>query len=270
MQTVPVYAMTPVMTAHAQPHALLGNAALHFVVTAAALLLLALALAANLDLGPAYTVKALLVFVVGTTLFVPLLRTAHPFGRLGPANRITLVRAGLTAAVAGFIGEEVGSAAASVIVGIGLVSLCLDGFDGHLARRSGMTSPFGSRFDMETDAFLILLFGVLAWQLGKAGSWVVLSGLLRYLFVAAGWVLPWMRAALPYSRRRQVVCVLQIAAMLAVLLPFVTSPWSDALAAAALIVLGYSFLLDVAWLRRYGATQPVESAPSTPAKEDAT
>lgn len=252
--------MASALTAEAQRHALLRSAALHFVVAAVLVLALTTGLAATLGLGTAFIIKAMGVLVVGSLLFVPVLLRGHPFDHLGPANRITLVRGVLTATLAGFLGEQVSNDASLLIVGLGLTSLILDGFDGHLARRSNMASPFGARFDMETDALLILLFSVLAWQLHKAGSWVILSGLLRYLFVAAAWVLPWMRAPLPQSRRRQTVCVVQIAALLAVLLPFVTYPGSALLAAATLCLLCYSFAVDVIWLARHPSASPLESA----------
>ena len=55
----------------------------------------------------------------------------------------------------------------------------------------------GSRFDMETDAALILVLAIFVWRNGKAGPWVLLSGLLRYIFVAAGWMWPWMARRWP-------------------------------------------------------------------------
>ena len=244
-----VYAMTSALTAESG-RALLRSAAWHFAAAVLLCIALAAGLRTALGLDAAYVTRAVAVFAIGTLLFLPALRTTHPFAAVGPANRITMARGVLTAAIAGFVGTRVDATAAVAIVGIGLVSLILDGFDGRLARRSGLASPFGARYDMETDAFLILLFGLLAWQLDKAGVWVVLSGLLRYLFVAAGWLLPWMRGALPPSRRRQTVCVIQIAVMLAVLLPFVTYPASDLLSAATLALLGWSFAIDVAWLWR--------------------
>jgi phosphatidylglycerophosphate synthase len=91
------------------------------------------------------------------------------------------------------------------IVVLALIALVLDGVDGRVARRRGEASAFGARFDMETDALLILVLAALAWSLGKAGAWILLAGALRYLFVAAGFVLPWLRAELPPSRRRQTV-----------------------------------------------------------------
>ena len=63
---------------------------------------------------------------------------------------------------------------------------------------------------METDALLVMALSVLAWQYGKAGAWVLLCGLLRYLFVAGGWLWPWLRRPLPPSIRRQTICVVQV------------------------------------------------------------
>ncbi len=224
------------------------------VVTVVILLLvLAAGVGRWFSLSPLYFFKVMALFTAGVLLFAPLLLQQHPHRSFGRANQITLVRGMLVALLGGFVGEAISAVAAFTLVGIGLTALILDGMDGKLARRSGMTSAFGARFDMETDAALVLLFSILAWQLDKAGGWVILSGLLRYLFVAAGWLLPWMRAPLPPSQRRQTVCVIQISVMLAVLLPFVTSPWSDALAALTLAVLAASFFADVRWLGKHSS-----------------
>jgi phosphatidylglycerophosphate synthase len=254
------------LTADARAPALLRSAAAHFIPAVILCGVVAAGLGFALGLGPAFLSKAVGVFVAGSLLFIPSLRRDHPFATFGPANGITMARGVLTSVIAGFLGARVDATAALAVVGIGLVALILDGFDGRLARRSGLASPFGARYDMETDAFLILIFSLLAWQLDKAGPWVVLSGLLRYLFLAAGWVLPQMRGALPPSRRRQTVCVIQVVVMLAVLLPFVASPLSDVLSAATLGLLCYSFLVDVLWLRKAGTSSGPESAARQAAK----
>jgi phosphatidylglycerophosphate synthase len=124
----------------------------------------------------------------------------------------------------------------------------LDGVDGWLARRTRMSSRFGARFDMEIDALLILALAILVWQHGKAGMWVTLSGLLRYGFLAAGWIVPKMNRPLPDSRRRQTVCVVQIAGLLVALEPFVMPAASELIAVAALLALVYSFAVDTVWL----------------------
>jgi phosphatidylglycerophosphate synthase len=131
-----------------------------------------------------------------------------------------------------------------------LLATALDGVDGWLARRHGIASDFGARFDMEIDALLILALAILVSQFEKAGAWVIASGLLRYLFVGAGSYWPWLRAPLPPSRRRQAICVLQIIALTLALVPAIQPPLSTMLAAAALASLAASFLMDILWLWR--------------------
>jgi phosphatidylglycerophosphate synthase len=133
-----------------------------------------------------------------------------------------------------------------------LVAVALDGVDGWLARRTGMSSGFGARYDMETDALLILVLAVLAWRQEKAGAWIVLAGALRYLFVAAGFLWAWMTAPLPPSQRRKVVCVVQVAGLGVVVSPLLAAPLSVVVAAATLAALTWSFAVDVLWLRRAG------------------
>jgi phosphatidylglycerophosphate synthase len=137
------------------------------------------------------------------------------------------------------------------VVAVAATGASLDLVDGPLARRSGRVSTFGARFDMETDAFLILTLSLLVWWDGRAGAWVVASGLMRYAFVAAAWPWPWLGRDLPPSVRRQAVCVVQIVALIAALAPVVTPPLSTAISAVGLAVLAWSFWLDVAWLARH-------------------
>ena len=74
----------------------------------------------------------------------------------------------------------------ALLVRLAAVALALDAVDGWVARRTGTVSELGARFDMEADAFLILvLSGFVADSLG---GWVLAIGLMRYAFVAAGWV----------------------------------------------------------------------------------
>jgi phosphatidylglycerophosphate synthase len=126
--------------------------------------------------------------------------------------------------------------------------LVLDGVDGWVARRFGTATEFGARFDMETDALLILVLSALCFRYDKAGAWILAAGLMRYAFVGASKVWSWMGAALPASRRRQTVCVVQIVTLLVCIAPFVARPWSSAVGAAGLAVLAWSFAVDVRWL----------------------
>lgn len=223
----------------------------------------ALVLRSWLPLHEHFVLKAALLGVAAALLAWPWLRAAGAQSRFGAANAVTLLRAVLVVLLAALLGEsaEATPIAASATALAGVAAL-LDGVDGWIARRSGTATDFGARFDMETDALLILVLALLAWQWGKAGPWVLLAGLARYAFIAAARLLAWMRRRLPPSRRRRVVCVLQTAALIACLAPAVAPPASALLAAAGLAALLLSFALDIHWLARQARSHPLaEFAP---------
>lgn len=174
----------------------------------------------------------------------------HPFARFGPANQITALRAVLVSLTLALVGEPHSNGLAAAAAALGLLVMVLDGVDGWLARRTSMASDFGARFDMEVDALLILTLSILAWRYEKAGAWVLLSGLLRYLFVVSGWLWSWLRAPLPSSRRGKAICVIQSGGLVAVVSPLVPRPASTLIAAVSLGALAYSFGEDVVWLWR--------------------
>jgi phosphatidylglycerophosphate synthase len=129
-----------------------------------------------------------------------------------------------------------------------LGALALDGVDGRLARRLGQTSAFGARFDMETDAATVLGLCLMVWLSGQAGAWVLATGLMRYMFVGGSRVWPALAAPLPPRKRRQAVCVVQVAALILALVPGVPPEWASPLCLMALAALVYSFAVDIAWL----------------------
>ena len=225
-----------------------------------ALGVLALALAGRLSLGDAYFPKAAAVYASGAVLMFRELPRHRPWRRFGAANRVTLLRLVLAALTAGLVAEQAPGVAWAA-VGMAALAVSLDGVDGWLARRSGMASAFGARFDMEVDAFLILVLALLAWHLGKAGGWVIMAGAMRYGFVAAGHLHSWLTAPLPPSRRRKVVCVVQLLTLILCLVPWVKNPWSDMVAAVGLGFLCYSFWVDVAWLAQHRRSTTQEENP---------
>jgi phosphatidylglycerophosphate synthase len=181
----------------------------------------------------------------------------------GPANAVTSVRAVLVAGLALLLIQP-RLPPAGVCAAVAAVAAALDGLDGWLARRTRTESAFGARFDMETDAALILVLSALVVRYGKAGSWVLAAGLMRYAFIAAGAVWPWLQRPLEPSRRRQTMCVVQIAGLVAALLPAVTLPASEITAAAATSMLAWSFLVDILWLWRWRASRPLFSSSTRP------
>jgi len=202
------------------------------------------------SLSPFYLLKTTGVFGAIMLIAIPRLRAHHPFPRFGPANVVTTIRALLVSAVAGLMGEPHAPGLAAAAAATSALAAILDGLDGWLARRTRMASAFGARFDMEIDALLIQVLSILAWRYGKAGVWVLASGLLRYVFAAAGWVWSWLRRPLFASIRRKAICVVQIAGLILAIAPAITRPASAWIAAASLAALSYSFLTDTVWLWR--------------------
>lgn len=199
-----------------------------------------------------YIAQCLLVFIGLLSALLPFLPQHLPLERFGEANAVTLVRAGIAAVMAGWVGRGVLLTETSWLIAIlAVVALLLDGVDGWLARRHGLASTFGARFDMEIDAFSILVMAVLVYQSGKAGIWVILSGALRYGFVALGHIFPCLQQPLPPRKRRQTLCVVQTIALIVCLTPLVVPPWSIMLASSALGLLSVSFAIDIAWLIRH-------------------
>jgi phosphatidylglycerophosphate synthase len=173
---------------------------------------------------------------------------------LGPANRVTLGRAVLVALVAGALAApEWTQGHAAWVAAIAGIALALDGIDGWVARRWRCASAFGARFDMELDALLILVLCVHLLVMGKAGSWVLAIGAMRYAFVAAMRLWPWLDGPLPESTRRKLVCVWQVASLLLCLLPVVDAGWAAPLLALALGLLAWSFAVDVRWRYVHGS-----------------
>jgi phosphatidylglycerophosphate synthase len=144
----------------------------------------------------------------GATLLLARSLTRRPAYVLGPADWVTLGRAVLVCGVAALTADSFNRpAAVPTLVTLAAIALVLDGVDGWLARRTGTASAFGARFDMEVDAFLILVLSGYAAR--PIGWWVLLIGVARYLFVAAGSVLPWLRGSVPPRAWCKVVAVIQ-------------------------------------------------------------
>lgn len=198
---------------------------------------------------------ALLAFSLLAGVAGVALRRYYPHDRLGIANFVTLSRGAIVAglcAVLAVPGLLTGSdQLAWSVLAIAIFCLTLDGVDGYFARKQGLTSDFGARFDMELDSVFALLLALLCWQSGKAGAWVLILGSMRYLFLGAALAWPWLLAPLPERFTRKAICVVQIAVLIALLAPIISGPLSWSLAAIGTALLVYSFGRDVVWLARH-------------------
>jgi len=152
-------------------------------------------------------------------------------GPFGPADLVTFARALIGAGVAVLVWRSLGHEVPNTLVAVpAAVALALDAVDGWVARRTGTVSPFGARFDMETDAALLLVLSVYA--VPQVGLWVLAIGLARYVFLAAKVPLPWLRGQAPPRPWCKVVAALQGLALVTV----ATGLLPDAVATAVLLV----------------------------------
>ena len=230
------------------PHGLMRKALVCILPTAVALGVLAQFGARQLDLSAGYVAKVMAVFVAGAAIVLAGLRQHHPFAAFGAANAATTARGAVVALLAGLIGERGDGAAPALAVAAAVLVAVLDGADGWLGAAHPHGQPLRRAVRHGDGRGAGPGAAVLAWQFGKVGPWVVASGLLRYAFVASGLALPRLRAVLPPSRRRKTVAILQVAALIVALCPFVAPAVAAAVAAAGLCALSVSFLQDVRWL----------------------
>jgi phosphatidylglycerophosphate synthase len=167
--------------------------------------------------------------------------------RWGPADTVTLARATLVGGVTALVVNSfVASTPVAVLVGLAAVALLLDALDGQIARRTGTTSPWGARFDMETDAFLVLVLS--AFVAASLGWWVLALGVPRYLYGAAAWAWPWLRRPLPPRLSRKTVAAMQGVVLVVVSAGVAPAPVAVALLLFMVALLCWSFGRDIGWL----------------------
>jgi phosphatidylglycerophosphate synthase len=199
-------------------------------------------------LSAAGWIAGLLYLVVSNALLARGLRERHA-AAFGWANAATALRSTMVGVLTGMVATSFTEPiAVPLLVGLSAPALALDAVDGWLARRTRSVSELGARFDLEVDAFLLLILS--AYVARDLGWWVVVIGMLRYAFVAAGWLLPWMRATLPPRYWRKVVTA-AAGISLVIAASGVLPSWAGVLVVlVALALLLESFGRDVLWLIR--------------------
>jgi phosphatidylglycerophosphate synthase len=187
------------------------------------------------------------VQAVQTPAHAPVVRGVVRVVVRGPANQVTLTRALLSLVVALMVADSfVAPVARGLLVGTAALALALDWVDGQVARRTGTVTAFGARFDMEVDAFLILVLSVGASR--WFGPWVLAIGLARYALLAAEQVWPRLRRPVPPRYWRKVVAAVQGVVLTVALAGLVPHVVTTAALVAALLLLAESFGRDVVWL----------------------
>ena len=198
---------------------------------------------------PAAAVLALAGAALAGACLAQLMRWHYPHARIGACNAVTILRMALTASLLAPLAA--GQGAGWAVAGVATVALALDGVDGFLARRSGLSSDFGARFDMEVDAALALILALHAMTGSAIGAEVLVLGIMRYVFVAAGVAHSAFRQPLPPSLLRKAICVLQLSALIVLQLPVVSADAAIVVGRIAAGALIWSFGTDAIWLWRH-------------------
>ncbi|MEL7092391.1 MAG: CDP-alcohol phosphatidyltransferase family protein [Pseudomonadota bacterium] len=208
-----------------------------------------LAVASVAFLGTAMV--ALPVFAAITVLTAQGIATGYPHAVLGTCNAVTLARAGMVAFLAGAVAAT--DVSGWLVFAVATVAFALDGVDGWLARRARLVSDFGARFDMEVDASLAAMLALWLWTSGTTGPEILLLGGMRYAFVAAAIIWPALQAPLPQAFRRKAICVVQVSALILLACPLTPTLLVAPVAVIAVVLLAWSFLVDILWLTRRSA-----------------
>jgi phosphatidylglycerophosphate synthase len=164
----------------------------------------------------------------------------------GQANLVTLFRSALVGGVTALVAE---ASPVPLLVVVAAVALAMDFVDGQVARRTSSASRLGARFDMEIDAFLLLVLSVhVAMTLGP---WVVAIGGWRYAYVAAAGLARPLRRPLPPSTARKTVAAIQGLVLVVAASDLLPCVPAVAVTAAAASLLTLSFLRDIRWQLRH-------------------
>ena len=250
------------MTALTQPNPFPEPSSLRWKIVGdlvAALVLVTLAAATTpwlLEFETGYLINALGLYVAIAALLLVNIPRSLPGPGLGHANRITLVRASLIVPIAAIATTPItlNTAGAWWVISVSTIALILDGVDGYVSRLRQCGTTFGARFDMELDAFFLLVLSILVWQSGKTGAWITGIGIIRYAFVIAAFFGPWLGRTLPTNLRRKVICVIQGIALLICLGPIIPSTLASLVGSVALCSLVISFGVDIQWLAAHKET----------------
>lgn len=168
----------------------------------------------------------------------------------GLANLLTLFRLLLLVAVLCLFDTLTPALTFAAFAG----NVALDILDGRIARARNETDRFGSHFDMEVDAVYVLTAGLYFHLVAGVALWIVVPGLLRYVYRIAVWGLAGGEFAERRRRYAAVIAGTSFALLCAATLLQDTNQ-EFALALTTLLLCG-SFAVSFVELFRHAAQRP--------------
>src|SRR5690606_35948982 len=100
--------------------------------------------------------------------------------------------------------------------------------------------------------FLMIVLS--AWVAPAVGWWALTIGLARYVFAAAGWILPWLRTHLPPRYWRKVTTAGASTILVVASAGVLPSPVVTISLVVAVLLVAESFGRDIWWLWRHRAS----------------
>ena len=169
-------------------------------------------------------------------------RTRFRHTRFGGANWITSARLVSLLPLAALV-DAAQPLAASAVAWLVFI---LDGVDGLVARRTRSESSFGALYDAEVDASFNMLLTWAVFQLGHAGAWVLIGGLLRFAYMLSLHFSRVSDAEAPRTMLGRYVFGLSVSGYTLSLWPFAAA--GSALSGVATLLLCYSFSRSFQWI----------------------
>jgi CDP-diacylglycerol--glycerol-3-phosphate 3-phosphatidyltransferase len=182
----------------------------------------------------------------------------HLLATFGPGNNLTILRALMIAALAGFLTSPRPEGWLAWLPGV-LYTLAalIDLFDGYMARLTNHTTRLGEMLDMRFDGLGVLIAALLIVQYGQVPFWYLLVAVARYIFLAGTWLRKGLGKPvydLPPSLSRRPLAGVQMGFMAVMLWPLFSPPITYLAATLFAIPFLVGFSWD--WLVVSGAIKP--------------
>jgi CDP-diacylglycerol--glycerol-3-phosphate 3-phosphatidyltransferase len=152
----------------------------------------------------------------------------HLLTTFGPGNNLTILRALMIAALAGFLTAPRPEGSLAWLPGVlYTLAVLIDLFDGYVARLTNHTTHLGQMLDIRFDGLGVLIAALLILQYGQVPPWYLLVALARYIFLTGIWLRERLGKPvydLPPSLSRRPLAGVQMGFMAVMLWPLFSPP----------------------------------------------